>query len=398
MNNIQQELRAKTGNDYAKMRAEVLWQLSRGIENIKMIRTYKRKLILTKAQEQKIRSWIGASRVVYNLALEIKRDAYRKARKSVHKYDLGKQITELRKEIAWVRDAPCEVLEATNERLDKAYRTFFRTFKSGGGFPKFASKKTFKSIEFRYNIRIIGNIITLVRIGKLKFHKDEPILGIPKNAIIKIEPTGFFVCIQCKDVPIKFQSENQAIGLDMGINRFCTDSNGGFIDNPKHFKKYERKLRIENRSLSRKKKGSNSWKKQAKRLAFLHHKIGNVRKDFLHKESTKIAKANNVVYLENLNIAGMVKNRNLSKHILDCGWGMFRAMLEYKTNVIAINPAYTSQTCFECGDVNKESRISQSEFICTSCGHIAHADVNAAKNIKSGGTALVRQREAVACA
>ncbi len=128
----------------------------------------------------------------------------------------------------------------------------------------------------------------------------------------------------------------------------------------------------------------------------LHHKIGNVRKDFLHKESTRIAKENHTVFTEDLNIRGMSKNKNLSKHILDCGWGMFRTMLEYKTNVVTIDPKFTSQTCNECGTKDSKSRISQAEFACTSCGHISNADINAAKNILSKGITLVRQRETLA--
>lgn len=184
----------------------------------------------------------------------------------------------------------------------------------------------------------------------------------------------------------------------MGLTHFCIDSNGGFIANPKHFKKYERKLRIENRSLARKKKRSNSWKRQVHKLALLHYKIANIRKDFLHKESTRIAKENNIVYMEDLNIQGMVKNRKLSKHILDAGWGSFKEMLEYKTRVVVVNPAYTSQTCNECGAIDKNSRVSQSGFVCTGCGHIANADINAAKNIRDRGTIIDRQREALACA
>jgi putative transposase len=184
----------------------------------------------------------------------------------------------------------------------------------------------------------------------------------------------------------------------MGLSHFCIDSNGNFIHNPKHFKKHERQLRIENRSLARKKKGSNSWKKQCRRLSLLHHKISNIRKDFLHKESTKLAKGHSVIYVENLNINGMAKNPTLSKHILDAGWGMFRTMLEYKTCVVAINPKHTSQTCNECGTIDSKSRLSQSEFVCTNCGHISNADVNAAKNILSKGITLGRQRDSIECA
>lgn len=359
-----------------------------------MFRTYKRKLILTKAQSERIMSWIGACRVVYNLGLEIRIDTYKKTGRSVHKFELINQLPSLRKEVGWIKDVPAGTLQDCIEKLDRSYQKFFR----GAGFPKFASKKIFKSLKIKREISINNNYVTIPKIGKLKIFKDSEIIGTPKNATIKIEPTGIFICIQCDNVPKKFDSESQTIGLDMGISKFCVDSNGGMIDNPKHFQKYERKLRIENRSLSRKKKGSNSWKKQTKRLSLLHHKIGNVRRDFLQKESTKIAKSTSVVYLEDLKVSSMAKNKNLSKRILDCGWGNFRAMLEYKTTVIRVDPKHTSQICFMCGNKDYESRKSQSEFCCTACGHKDNADVNAAKNIKSRGTALVRQREAVACA
>jgi putative transposase len=362
-----------------------------------VIRTYKRKLILTKAQEQRILSWIGVCRLVYNMGLEIKIESYKKHNISPSEYDLMKQLPMLRKEYSWIEDVPAQALQETLDRIGRSYKTFFKTYKKGGGFPKFASKKTYKSISFK-TIKIKEGEIILPKIGSVKLFKDSEIKGIPRIATLKIEPTGFFICIVCKDVPLKFNSENQAIGLDMGISSFCINSNGEFIKNPKHFKKYERQLRVENRALARKKKGSNRWKDQCKKLALLHHKISNVRKDFLHKESTKIAKQYSNVYIEDLNIKGMVKNQNLSKHILDCGWGMFKTMLEYKTNVIKVNPKHTSQTCFECGTVDSKSRISQSEFCCTNCGHVSNADINAAKNILSKGIALNRQREPLGCA
>ncbi len=363
-----------------------------------MIRTYKRKLILTKAQENRLRSWIGACRVVYNLGMEIKNTTYKATGKSISQYSLEKQVTELRKEIDWVNDVPYDSLSDSLKRLDLSYKNFFRTFKSGGGYPKFASKKIYKSISFRNCISIRGNYIKIPKIGFVKMFKDSIVLGEIKNATIKIEPTGFFICIQCDNVPVKFVSENQTIGIDMGLSHFAVDSNGCFIENPKHFKKYEKQLRIENRSLARKKKGSNRWKKQAAKLALLHHKIGNVRKDFLHKESTILAKANSTVFMEDLNIKGMSKNGSLSKHILDAGWGIFKTMLEYKTEVVKVDPKYTSQQCNVCGHTSKENRKYQSQFECVSCGHKDNADLNASQNIKSKGITLSRERESIDCA
>jgi len=371
--------------------------------------TYKRKLKLTKSQEQRICSWIGTCRVVYNMGLEIKIAAYKNKQINVSCYDLSKQLPSI-KDIDWVADVPSQSLQNSLDRLDLAYKAFFRTYKSGGGFPKFKSKKEYKSILFKSAELKQNNKIKLPKIGELNFFKDKsPIIGKIKTAQIVKELTGFFICIVCDGVSknISNPNESQVIGLDMGVAHLAIDSNGNFIENPKHFKRYEDRLRIENRSLSRKKKGGNRCKKQVKKLSLLHHKIANIRKDFLHKESTEIAKKYHTVYLEDLNIKNMTKRAKpkkdeegnfikngqaaksgLNKSIIDCAWGTFRGMLEYKTNVFAVDPKYTSQTCNECETKNAKNRISRSEFVCQSCGHISHADVNAAKNILSKGILL----------
>ena len=357
--------------------------------------TYKRKLILTKNQQSRIDSWLGACRVVYNLGLEIRISAYRNKQESVHKFELMKQLATI-KDIDWIADVPSGSLQNVIERLDNSYKKFFK----GGGFPKWANKRKYKSILLK-SAYVIGNEVKLPKIGYLRMFKDGEIKGEIKTATIIKEVTGYFICITTDAIKdIQNKDENQVVGLDMGVSYLYVDSNGQFVNNPKHFKKYEKQLRTENRSLARKKKGSNCWKKQAKKLALLHHRIANVRKDYLHKESTKIAKENHTVILEDLNVKGMSRNKNLSKQILDCGWATFRTMLEYKTNVIAVNPKYTSQTCNSCGQKDSKSRLSQSEFVCTGCGHISNADFNAAKNIKKlgEGIALNRQREVLVCA
>jgi len=356
--------------------------------------TYKRKLKLTKAQQSRIDSWIGACRTIYNLGLEIRKEAWKNKQQNVHKYELMKQLTAIR-DIAWVKDVPRGCMDDSIQRLDKSYQSFFK----GAGFPKWASKKNYKSITMRQSLSIKGNTVSVPKMGMVKMVKDSEVLGNIKIITVKKEVTGYYVCIVTDAVKnIKCDDENQVIALDMGVKSFFVDSNGTFVSNPQHFKKYERKLRIENRSLARKKRGSASWEKQAHKLSLLHNKISNVRKDFLHKQSTNISKRNNVVFMENLNVSGMSKNHKLSKHILDCGWANFRVMLSYKTRVISVNPAYTSQTCSECGKVDSNSRISQSHFKCTSCGYQENADLNAAKNIKRKGIAEDRQREAIACA
>jgi putative transposase len=375
--------------------------------------TYKRKLILTKAQEERISSWIGACRLVYNMGLEIKVSAWKNKQKNISCFDLMKQLTEI-KDIEWIADVPSQSLQNSLERLDKSYKKFF----SGGGFPKFSPKRKYKSILLK-KVSVINNKVKLPKIGELKMFKDAPIVGIPKTATIIKEPTGYFVCIVCDKVNknISNPDESQVIGLDVGVIHFCTDHNDNHIKNPKHFRKYEKLLVKEQQKLSVKVKFSNRWKKQAKKIAKLHHKIANIRKDFLHKESTKIAKPNHYACVEDLKIVNMTKRAKpkqdengkflpngqsrksgLNKSILDAGWGMFRTMLEYKMDVVRVNPKHTSQTCSECDFVDAKSRVSQEIFKCTYCGFTCNADTNAAKVIRGKGIAIIEARKLKFCA
>lgn len=220
-----------------------------------LIRTYKRKLKLNAAQMQRINSWIGACRVVYNLAMEVKQMAYKSAQKTVSKYDLLNQLPELKKDIPWIADVPAQTLQAVVERLDRSYQNFFRSFKKGGGYPRFVSKKSFQSITFKA-VSVKGDQVVLPKIGVLRLFKDAPVPGNPKTAQLVREATGYFLCIQCEltDIPVSKPSESQAIGIDMGIAQLATLSNQQNIFNPGHFQKYERTLRIANRSLARKRK------------------------------------------------------------------------------------------------------------------------------------------------
>ena len=175
----------------------------------------------------------------------------------------------------------------------------------------------------------------------------------------------------------------------MGITYFYVTSDGEFRDNPKHLFNYLKELRVENRKLSRMKRGGSNYKKQVKVLQRLHQKISRVRKDFLHKESRYLANNYSTVIREDLNIAKMVKVSKLAKHILDCSWGLFFELLEYKTNVVKVNPAYTSQKCSKCGHTCKENRKTQSLFECIKCNFTMNADAQACQNILQRGQSLM---------
>lgn len=365
---------------------------------MEVIQTYKYKLKLTKEQSNQIEQWIGTCRYVYNLALETKIQSYQKG-VNVSKYDLMKQLTDL-KEVEWIKSVPSQSLQNVIERLEVSYQKFF----SGGGFPKWAKKGEYSSMLFK-SVKATDTGFVLPKIGLVKVFKDRLPKGELKRATITKESKGYFICIifGSQSENLYPTDESQVVGIDMGITYFLTDSNGNFVENPKHTKKYEARLRVKNRALARKKKGGSGFRKTKSELSKLHSKVVNVRKDFLHKISFQYVKENSLIVCEDLKVKNMIKFGNLSKSIADVGWSMFFDQLRYKSKqyekvFVKVNPKYTSQKCNACGHIAKENRLSQANFHCVSCGHRQNADFNAAKNILGEGIALNRQREAVACA
>lgn len=370
---------------------------------MEIVKTYKYKLKLTKEQSIQIEQWIGTCRYVYNLALDCKIQSYQKG-VSVSKYDLMKQLPDL-KEVEWIKSVPSQSLQNVIERLDIAYQKFF----SGGGFPKWAKKGEYSSILFK-SVKATNTGFVLPKVGLVKIFKDRMPKGDGsslrlKTATVTKESNGYFICVTfgSESKNLYPTDENQAVGLDMGLTYFLTDSNGNFVGNPRHTKKYEKRLRVKNRALARKKKGSNRFRKTKSELNKLHSKVANVRKDFLHKISFQYVKENSLIVCEDLKVKNMIKFGNLSKHIADVSWSMFFNQLSYKSKqyekvFVQVNPKYTSQKCNACGHVSAENRKTQSKFECVSCGHQQNADFNAAKNILGEGIALSRKREALACA
>lgn len=346
-----------------------------------MIRTYKYKLYNNKSYQRKFTQWIGTCRCIYNLAKECKEYAYKQNKVTLGKYDLINQLPELKEEFPWIKNVCAQTLQSTIERLDTSFKNFFK----GSGYPKWAKKGKYRSFKFKQNVKKTKKGFKLPKFGEVKvFNREYTFNGVIKSAIMIRKADGLYlhVIVKLEDSEI---SDNQTeIGIDMGITRFATLSNGKYIPNLRHLNNYLKQLRIENRSLSRKKKGSNNYKKQRNKLSRLYKKISDTRRDFLHKTSTKLSETYDTVVIEDLNISGMAKNR-LARHIYDSGWGTFFNMLEYKCNVERVDPKYTSQTCSNCGCISKENRKSQSKFECVECNHTENADVNAAKNILMRG-------------
>lgn len=355
-----------------------------------MIKTYKYKLNPNNSQMKTFEEWINTCRLIYNISLEQKDYAYSSRRYNVSKYESYNQLPDLKNEFTFIKNVHSDVLQEVIDRLFKSYDKFYK----GGGFPKYKKKRLYNSFTFKRGISIINNKIKLPKIGLVKFFNSREIVGVIKTATISKELKGWFISITFETPTINRYCDNQAVGIDVGIKHFLTFSDGTFIDSPYFLEPKLKELKRLQRRLSRQVKGSNSRNKTKHQISKLHLKISNSRKDFNQKQSTIICDKFSEVYIEDLKIQNMTKlNPTLSRRMLDNSFYSFRLMLEYKLKyqskiLIAVPPAYTSQRCNECGFTSKDNRLNQSEFICTSCGNIANADLNAAKNILALGKNL----------
>ena len=366
------------------------------------MKTYKFKLKPTKEQEVTFESWVNSCRNLYNLALSERIMVYEMRKKSVSKYDQYNQLPELKVQFPFLKELYSDTIQEVLDRVDKSYQNFFR----GAGFPKFSRKGEYNSFTFKRSFKVNNRTIKLPKIGEVKYYNSRPIIGTPKTATIIKEAGGWFICITSEyesSVPEKIVVDNQnPIGLDCGISRFLALSDGTFIDSPLFLEPNLAKLKILQRKLSRQKKGSNSRDKTKEKIRKVYNKISNQRLDFLHKTSTTLSDKYSAIYMEDLNLQKMQQSgfTKVNRGMSDKGFGNFKVLLTYKMkhrgkHLGLVNPAYTSQTCFACGTIDKKSRISQAEYVCTSCGFMDNADVMASKNILWEGISQNTKRKAL---
>lgn len=368
---------------------------------MKLIKTYKYKLKPTKAQEQTFESWVNTCRFIYNLALSERIMVYEMRKKSVSRFDQYNQLPELKKLHPWVKEVYSDTLGDVLDRLDKTYQNFFR----GAGYPKFAKKGGYNSFTFKRHFTIKEAFIKFPKIGEVKYYNSRTIQGTPKTATIIKEDNNWFVCITAEyETPFEtIEVDNQnPIGIDCGIVKTFALSNNTFIQAPEFVKPFEKEIRILQRRLARQKKGSKSREKTKQKLRKIHKKVSNSRLDFLHKTSTDLSNTYSSIYIEDLKLQKMQQNglTSVNKGMSDNGFGIFKQLLSYKLkergkHLGLVNPAYTSQTCNSCGTVDKKSRVSQSEFVCTSCGVVTNSDINASKNILREGISQSTKRKTI---
>ena len=389
-----------------------------------MRRSYKFLLKPTVKQQRLLTEMLGDFCDLYNAALENRKTSWKERKISVSCYEQCAQLAQIRKEMLDIKRWSSQSEQDVLRRVDRSFQDFFRRIKSGQvpGHPRFRGKGWYDSATFdpksgsRWNTSLIGNkptkrsknfksttvTVYFQGIGHVKVRQHRDVKGDIKTITVKRQGKRWFVILSCDNVPQEnLPKTGQTAGVDVGINVYAMTDSGYAIGNPKYAKATQDKVANLQRSVSKKKFGSNNRKKAKAKLNKATQKVKNQREDFQYKSALDLVRRYDTIYLEDLNIKNMIEKKGdfgkknkkkLNYGILDAGWSMFAKKIIDKAEsagreVILVNPAYTSQTCSKCGHASRENR-NGIHFKCVKCSHVAHADQNAAINIKSRGQDL----------
>ena len=362
-----------------------------------MRRTFRYKARLTAGQRGRADYQLMLLRRLYNAALEQRVRAWRGQRKSLSLYDQINDLTELRAAFPEYAAINRSVEESTLRTLDRAFHGFFRRLRAGlkPGFPRFKGGRRFGSMTYQSTgWKLNSNHITLTGIGTIKLFLSRPPSGDIKTVTLKRDSCGdWFVSLSCANVPARLLPDTgRSVGIDLGLTSLLTTSDGEHVENPRHTDTYARRLRIAQRSMSKKKLGSNRRAKARQRVAKLHRKIERTRRDNHFKIAVDLVRRFDLIAAEDLNTKGMAQGW-LAKSIHDAAWGQFIKILQVKAEeagreVVLVDPRGTSQECSGCG-VRVPKKLHVRTHRCNGCGLVLDRDVNAARNIlaRSGPSA-----------
>ncbi len=374
---------------------------------MKIRRSYRFQLKTNAQQRAQLSRFAGCNRFVYNMALSTQKKRLDQSEFVQSYAQMCVQLIALKQEYPFLAEVHSQPLQQTLKDLDRALKDGLSQAK---GFPKF--KKRGKQDSFRYpqGVKIADDKIYLPKIGWLKFRKSREIEGTVKNVTVSRSFDKWYISVQVEmDVEEPKHPSTSMVGVDVGVVKFATVSDGTVYQPINSYRKKQEQLAHQQRKLSRKIKFSANWKEQKLKVQKTHAKIANVRNDYLHKVSSELSKNHAVIVLEDLKVKNMTKSakgtaqepgRNvaaksgLNKSILDQGWYELKRQLNYKQEwaggrLILIDPRRTSMSCSVCGHASAENRQNQEKFQCVSCGHEQNADLNAAKNILAAGRAVL---------
>jgi putative transposase len=359
-------------------------------------RGYKTELKLNNHQRTLCRKHAGCARFAYNWGLQQKITEYATTGKSPTAIDLHRELNRRKKtEFAWMYEvSKCAPQEALRN-LDAAFRHFFSRVQKGmrPGFPKFKSRKQGRgSFQLTGTIRVFNDAIQLPRLGRLRL-KEHGYLPTESDhlhilsATVSEKAGRWFVSLQVKEEITVVKQVGPVVGVDVGLHRLATVSDGTFVENPKALRQFERKLKRTQRKLARKRRGSRNRRKVIFRLQKLHVRIANIRKDAIHKATTLLAKTKSVVVLEDLNVRGLIQNHKVAKAVGDASFFEFRRQLAYKAqwfgSKLLVAPRFlpSSKRCSRCGNVKTTLRLSTRIYRCDSCEFTVDRDLNASANL-----------------
>ena len=369
-------------------------------------KAYKFRIYPTDEQKVFFAKHFGCVRFVYNHLLAVRSNAYKQDGISMRGFDCQKLIPKLKKqdEYIWLKEINAQSLQGASHQLENAYKRFFnKSLKTG--YPAFKKKGIRESFivpqHFKVDAQHNQIFIPKLKTGiKTVFHRSLKQVEKLCSITISMRPSGKYhasiaveATIEHRKPVSKVVEGIKTVGIDLGIKDFLIESNGNKINAPKFLRASERQLKRSQRRLSRKQKGSLNRKNQRICVAKLHEKVANQRKNFLHKESKRIVNENQVIYLETLNVKGMMKNRHLSKTISDCGWSEFVRQLKYKAHwhgsmIVQIGqwePSSKLCSTIGCDYKHDALKLSDREWTCPQCKATHDRDINAAKNIEHIG-------------
>ena len=367
--------------------------------------TYQYKLMPTPKQEGAMAPVLLRCRTLYNCALEQRKTWWGRGQgKRATYYQQAMELPDLKATCPEYGDVHSQILQDVLRRVDKTYQAFFRRTANGEapGSPRFQGQGRYTSFtypQYGNGATVDGGVLSLSKIGRILIRLHRPIEGTPKTVTVSKEADGWYAGFSCAEVPTEpLPLTGRETGIDVGLKVFLITADGETVENPRQYRKAEKQLAKAQRCVSRRKKGSKRRKKAVKLLARKHQKVQRQRTDFHHKTALALLRQYDVIYLEDLRVANMVRNRHLAKSISDAGWAAFRTILECKAvyagkRVVAVPPAYTSQDC--SGMLADGSRcmqrvaksLSVRTHVCPSCGLGLDRDANAAQTMRRAGQA-----------